>query len=86
MKTRKLDSLNVLICSLFRKNLTYEFGLKKGNIRLECHNEKCPDEFSPPCSINGFVGIIDDIAKNDRQSYLVVFTEGSETPLFVDVK
>ncbi|KAI6175762.1 protein of unknown function DUF23 domain-containing protein [Aphelenchoides bicaudatus] len=68
------------------KNLTYEFGLKKGNIRLECHNEKCPDEFSPPCSINGFVGIIDDIAKNDRQSYLVVFTEGSETPLFVDVK
>lgn len=74
------------LITLIRKNLTYEFGLRKGDVKLECHNEKCPDEFSPPCSINGYVGIIDDLVKNDRQSYIVIFTEDNETPLFVDVK
>ncbi|KAI6192859.1 protein of unknown function DUF23 domain-containing protein [Aphelenchoides fujianensis] len=68
-----------------RRNLTYEFGLKRGNIRLECHNEKCPDEFSPPCVITGFVGIIDGLTKNNRDSYMAVFSEGNETPLFVDI-
>ncbi|KAI6200451.1 protein of unknown function DUF23 domain-containing protein [Aphelenchoides besseyi] len=65
------------------KNLTYEFGLKKGKIRLECQNLQCPDEFSPPCEITGFVGIIDDITKNNRQSYIVIFSDGNETPLDV---
>ncbi|KAI6236391.1 protein of unknown function DUF23 domain-containing protein [Aphelenchoides besseyi] len=68
------------------KNLTYEFGLKRGRIRLECQNVQCPDEFSPPCEITGFVGIIDDITKNNRQSYIAIFSDGNETPLFVDVK
>ncbi|CAD5226617.1 unnamed protein product [Bursaphelenchus xylophilus] len=68
-------------------NLTYEYGKKKGRIRLECHNEHCPDPFSPPCRLNGYVGIINDLTKQDYQSYLVIFSDlNMEDPLFINVQ
>ncbi|CAD5219122.1 unnamed protein product [Bursaphelenchus okinawaensis] len=70
-----------------RHNLTFEYGSKKGKIRLECHNEHCPDKFSPPCRLTGYIGVVEGLSKTDIQSYLVIFSDFDPVePLFINVQ
>uniref|UniRef100_A0AC34QHG3 Ion transport domain-containing protein n=1 Tax=Panagrolaimus sp. JU765 TaxID=591449 RepID=A0AC34QHG3_9BILA len=48
----------------------FNFGGKSGQVSLECHLETCPDTFSPPCDMNGYIGFIKNLTIDDDVEYL----------------
>uniref|UniRef100_A0A7E4ZS61 Glycosyltransferase family 92 protein n=1 Tax=Panagrellus redivivus TaxID=6233 RepID=A0A7E4ZS61_PANRE len=53
-------------------SLAYVYGDKQGRVVLECHLPTCPDFFSPPCTVNGYIGRILKLTSDDNDEVLVL--------------
>uniref|UniRef100_A0A7E4V0K2 Glycosyltransferase family 92 protein n=1 Tax=Panagrellus redivivus TaxID=6233 RepID=A0A7E4V0K2_PANRE len=53
-------------------SLTYSYGRKQGRVALECHQPTCPDYWSPPCTINGYIGRIWSLHADDNDAFLTL--------------
>ncbi|KAI1727632.1 glycosyltransferase family 92 domain-containing protein [Ditylenchus destructor] len=56
--------------------IVYEYGPKRsGFVELECHRGECyPDNFSPPCTINGYIGYINGLRITDGDEFISLFS------------
>uniref|UniRef100_A0AC34FK16 Glycosyltransferase family 92 protein n=1 Tax=Panagrolaimus sp. ES5 TaxID=591445 RepID=A0AC34FK16_9BILA len=66
--------LSVVKSHLNMLPLNFHYGSKRGQVTLICHLPKCPDTFSPPCDLNGYIGIIKNLSLSDADNHLFLYS------------
>uniref|UniRef100_A0AC34R3Z7 Glycosyltransferase family 92 protein n=1 Tax=Panagrolaimus sp. JU765 TaxID=591449 RepID=A0AC34R3Z7_9BILA len=53
-------------------SLFYKYGKKEGEVCLACQLPQCPDPYYYLCDVNGYIGFIKNLTKNDNDEYLTL--------------